>query len=63
MRFGLVAVVGGKKHVVNVYDDHSDEMSRTVMQAEEGRVQFERCPGVSLESVTQFFPSSQGKIG
>ena len=44
MRFGLVAVVGGKKHVVDVYDDHSDEMSRKVAQAEESRVQFERFP-------------------
>ena len=44
-----------------MYDDHSDEMSRTVTQAEEGRVRFERCPGVSLESVTQFFPPSLGE--
>ena len=36
MRFGLVAVVGGEKHVINVYED--DKMSRTVTQAEEGRV-------------------------
>ena len=55
VRFCLVTVVRCQKHVVNVYDDHSDEMSRKVAQAEEGRVQFERCPGVSLELVTQFF--------
>ena len=41
MRFCLVTVVRGQKHVVIVYDDHSDEMSRKVAQAEEGRVQFE----------------------
>ena len=44
MRFGLVAVVGCEKHVVNVNNDHSDEMSITVTQAEEGRVQSERFP-------------------
>ena len=42
VRLGLVAVVRRHKHVVNMYDDHSDEMSRNVTQAEEGRVQFER---------------------
>ena len=44
MRFSLVTVVGCEKHVVHVNNDHSDEMSRTVTQAEEGRVQFERFP-------------------
>ena len=44
VRFGLVAVVGCEKHVVNVYNDHSDEVPRTVTQAEEGKVQFERFP-------------------
>ena len=63
VRFCLVTVVCGQKHVVNVYDDHSDEMSRKVAQAEEGRVQFERCPGVSFKRVTQFFPPSTGRIG
>ena len=52
MRFCLVTVVRGQKDVVNVHDDHSDEMSRRDAQADEGRVQFERCPGVSLERVT-----------
>ena len=44
VRFGLLAVVRRQKHVVNMYDDHSDEMSRKVTQAEEGRLQFERFP-------------------
>ena len=51
MRFCLVTVVCGQKHVVNMYDDHSDETSRTIAQAEEGRVQLERCPGVTLKRV------------
>ena len=41
-RFG--AAVGGQKHAVNLYDDHSNEMSRTVTQGEEGRVQFDKFP-------------------
>ena len=48
-----MADVCDQMHVVNVYDDHSDAMSRKIVQAE-GRVQFERRPGVSLERVTQF---------
>ena len=44
VRFGLLAVVRRQKHVVNMYEDHSDEMSRKVTQAEEGRLQFERFP-------------------
>ena len=56
MRFGLAAVVCCQKHVVYVYDDHSDEMSRKVTQVEERRVQHERFPRVFLESVTKFFP-------
>ena len=44
VRFGSVAVVRRQKHVVNMYDDHSDEMSRKVTQAEEGMIQFERFP-------------------
>ena len=43
VRFGLVAVVRCQRQAANMYDDHSDEISR-VTQAEKGRVQFERCP-------------------
>ena len=42
VRCGLVAVVRRLKHVVNMRDDHSDEISRKVAQAEESKVQFER---------------------
>ena len=44
VKFGWVAVVGCEKHVVNVNNDHSDEVSRTVTQAEEGRIQSEGFP-------------------
>ena len=37
VRFCLVTVVRGQKHVTNVYDGHSDEMSRRVAQAQEGK--------------------------
>ena len=37
-------VIHCKKHVVDMYSDLSDEMSRGVLQAEDGRVLFERCP-------------------
>ena len=41
VRFCLMTVACGQKHVVNVHDDHSDEMSREIAQGEEGRVQFQ----------------------
>ena len=46
-----------------MHDDHSDEVSSKVTQAEEGRVQFERCPSVAVKRVTQFFPPSTERIG
>ena len=60
MRFGFVAVVRCQKHVVYVYNAHSDEISRRVTQSEEGRVQFERCPRVSWSVSRSSFHQPQG---
>ena len=63
VRFGAVASDRCQKHVVNMYDDHSDEISRRIAQAEESKIQSEGSQAVSLECVTQCFPPTTGRIG